>query len=178
MSEGKKDYMLIKLTRGLYARVDPEDFHRLNVHKWYAMKSGKTFYAVRKSKLKGGKKRKTIKMHNEVFKTPVGYEPDHINQNGLDNKKKNLRNVTHMENVRNSASRGGNSKYKGVCWHKRWKRWQANICVNYKRTFLGYFDSEKEAAIAYDDAAFERFGVYGHLNFPERFAERGMDAIL
>jgi len=178
MSTEKKDYMLIKLTRGLFAKVDAKNFHRLNEHKWYAVPSGKTFYAIRKSKMKGGKKRESIRMHNEIMTAPDGHELDHRNRNGIDNRENNLRSVTHSLNLRNYEARGGNSKYKGVCWHKRDRRWGVKIVINYKQQYLGYFDSEKEAAMAYDDAAYENFGVYAYLNFPERHQAKAMDAIL
>lgn len=177
MSEEKKDYMLIKLTRGLYTKVDPEDFYRLNVHKWYAIPGGKTFYAVRNKRTKTGK-RIRIRMHQEIVKPPPGYELDHKDRNGINNRSKNIRVVTHAQNSKNYGSIGGGSNYKGVSWNKQARKWRAQLRINYKQTHLGYFDSEKEAAIAYDDAAFENSGVYAFLNFPERFADKGMDAIL
>lgn len=177
MSEEKKDYMLIKLTRGLYAKVDPEDFHRLNVHKWHAVPNGTTFYAIRNIRTKTGKRTK-IRMHQEIVKAPKGHELDHKDRNGINNRSKNLRVVTHDQNIKNYGSIGGSSNYKGVSWSKQARKWRAQLRINYKQTHLGYFDSEKEAAIVYDNAAYKNSGVYAFLNFPERFVDKGMDAIL
>lgn len=94
---------------------------------------------------------------------------DHINHDGLDCRKSNLRLVTHQQNHFNRRPNSGStSKFKGVHWRKNEQKWGAVICLNNSRINLGYFDSEIEAAIAYDNAAEELFGEFAYLNLPLR----------
>jgi len=159
----------IPLTQGKYAIVDPEDYERLSRHKWYAIRSPGTFYAGRNSRL--GKKRLYIKMHNEVVRPPKGFINDHINRNGLDNRKANLRPATCAQNIINRPynfkRKNSPSRYKGVTWHRYRKKWQAQICHKGKRKTIGYFDNEIEAACAYDNAARKFHREFAVLNFPE-----------
>lgn len=89
----------IPLTKGKFAIVDPQDYHRPRKYKWYAHKGPYTIYAV--LSLTNGKKekRKNAYMHHLVIEIPDGMYCDHINHNGLDNQKANLRSVTHTQNV-------------------------------------------------------------------------------
>lgn len=92
---------------------------------------------------------------------------DHINNDKLDNRKCNLRIVTQQQNNMNkSAQKNGSSKYIGVRFHKKSNKWEANIYVNNKHTYLGIFETEIEAAKARDIATKEYFREYGKLNFP------------
>ena len=90
---------------------------------------------------------------------------DHINGNKMDNRASNLRECSNAENIRNAASRGGSSVYKGVCFHKQNKNWIANITVNYKTKHLGSFATELEAALCYDEAARDIHGEFARTNF-------------
>lgn len=92
---------------------------------------------------------------------------DHINGNGLDDRRENLRLSSHSQNHANQkiCTKKKYSKYRGVCWSKRAKKWTSSICMNYKSIHLGCFISEKDAAKAYDVAAIEMFGKYAVLNF-------------
>ncbi len=93
---------------------------------------------------------------------------DHINHDTLDNRKSNLRLCTHAENGRKQkkSQKGGSSKYKGVYKYSdnRVKPFTAQIKFNYKRIHLGYFATEREAAIAYNKAALHYFGEFALLN--------------
>ena len=151
----------IPLTQGKFAIVDDEDFDRLNQHKWYAMRKEHAYYVARKH---AGKK---VYIHHEIIEVPKGMYADHINGNGLDNRKCNLRACTGTQNNANATMRkGGTSKYKGVSFNRAKKRWQVQISFNYKRTNLGYFDEEVDAAMAYDAKAVELFGEFAKPNFP------------
>jgi hypothetical protein len=87
---------------------------------------------------------------------------DHINGDGLDNRRANLRPATLGQNVANSRRRANSSGYKGVCWHKRDQQW----CARVGDTWLGGYADPVQAAMAYDDAARARYGEYARLNFP------------
>ena len=159
------DYCKIPLTRGEFAKVDPEDYIWLSQFRWYCNKRGHTSYAVRNAGV-GGERRKVL-MHREINMTPGHLVCDHINRNGLDNRKQNLRNCTKRENNLNQGGhRGSVSKYKGVYWKKREGRWAACIKSEGKKKHLGYFESEREAAKAYDRAVRKYHGEYALLNFP------------
>ena len=163
----------IPLSRGKYAIVDPEDYDRLSKYKWHAQKGPQTWYAVHS--LTNGKKekRKNIQMHHLVIDVPPGMFCDHINHNGLDNREANLRAVTHTQNVwnRRKFKPYSRSKYKGVDWANDMKRCRARIRVNGKRMYLGSFESELDAAKAYDQAAQKYHGEFAALNFPDITAD-------
>jgi len=155
----------ISLGNGCYAYLDPEDYERLSRFHWRAYSAG---YAGR------WEKGKLILMHREIMKPPKGKVVDHINGNGYDNTRANLRNVTPGQNSCNQSRHvDGSSIYKGVTYDKRRHRWYATIHFRKESFFLGSFATEIEAARAYDRAAVELFGEYAGLNFPEEWpAER------
>ena len=151
----------IKLTKGKFALVDDEDFEHLNQLKWCVLISGNNVYARRHHKT--GNKRITILMHREVLATPKGFYTDHINGNGLDNRKSNLRVCTQQDNMRNlRAQTGGTSKYKGVYWSKRSNKWHAQIKVSVDgtRKSLGFYSLEEDAYKAYCEAAKKYHGEF------------------
>ena len=153
---------MIPLTQGKFTIVDAEDYDRLNRYQWYACKCKSTYYAGR---VEGGR---TIRMHREIMRAPKGVLVDHINHNGLDNRKSNLRLCTNAQNCYNQrASSNGSSRYKGVSWHKCSRKWSARIRCEGKFYNLGDFEDEIEAAMVYDDKAVELFGEFAYLNLPE-----------
>ncbi|MBN2138489.1 MAG: HNH endonuclease [Sedimentisphaerales bacterium] len=159
----------IPLTKGKYAIVDPEDYDALMRYKWHTTKNGLTFYAKRNPRL--GKKRKAppIYMHRYILKPPPLLVVDHINFDGLDNRKANLRLATRKQNNRHTrrTRKTGSSKYKGVTWYTREKRWVAKITADGITRTLGYFKSERTAALAYDRAAKIYHKEFAALNFPK-----------
>jgi hypothetical protein len=161
----------IRLTQGFVAIVDDEDAERiLAAGKWCATR-GRTggFYAIRNVACDDGKRRQ-VRLHTFL----TGWSRvDHINGDGLDNRRANLREATHAENMRNTGVRSDNtSGYKGVHWYKSRKAWQASIKAEGKQLFLGYHSSAESAARAYDAAALELHGEFAGLNFPPpRIAE-------
>jgi hypothetical protein len=155
----------IRLTRGQYAKVDVEDFEELNKHKWYAIPKRDTFYAKRYGYKNG--RQTTIAMHKEIMHVPQGLLVDHQNHDGLDNRRANLRVATPRENACNvrKVLRPCSSKYKGVCYDKDKNLWRAYITYNGKRIYLGRFETEEEAARAYDNAAKIYHKEFASLNF-------------
>jgi len=160
----------IPLTQGKYAIVDPERYEELAKYKWHLARSERGLYAVRlvRAKKGGRYKQKTVRMHWVILEPPEGKFIDHINHNGLDNRIANLRVATPQQNMWNMRKRRCNcsSKYKGVHWLKRKKKWRARITFNGRGILIGDFDTEKEAGMAYDARARELFGDYASLNVP------------
>ena len=103
--------------------------------------------------------------------TDPGIQIDHINRNGLDCRRPNLRISSQQQNVFNTRPhRDSSSKFKGVHWHSGAKRWRAFISHDGRHVHLGLFKSEIDAAVAYDNGAMELFVDFAYLNFPERKA--------
>lgn len=155
----------IELTRGKFALVDDEDFEFLNQWKWYAQKSGKDrFYAVRCAMDDG--KKKYIYMHRQILAlTDRNIYGDHINGDSLNNQRSNLRVSTHKQNIRNCRSNGTNgSKYKGITFDKPTQKWRAQIMVDRKHYYLGIYEKDTDAAMAYNEAAKKHFGEFARLN--------------
>ena len=149
----------IPLTQGKQAIVDDEDFERVNQWKWCFHKGNneKNAYAFRFN---------SIRMHRFILNVPKGLHVDHINGDTLDNRKKNLRICTQLENNRNTPKRKDTTnKYKGIHFVKQRNKWIARIQVNGKRIHSGYFNTQEEAARRYDEMAKIHFGNFARLNF-------------
>jgi hypothetical protein len=173
-------FRLIPLTRGKYAIVDPEDYEALARYNWYTCTGGGTFYAIRMAKATGSKRRqKRVAMHRVVMRAPDELYVDHINGNGLDNRKANLRLATPAQNCQNRGKYlvGAVSRFKGVMRRPYKRSWGASISANNKDIWLGTFRSEIEAAKAYDRAAIKYHGEFASLNFPEARAIRQVGAV-
>lgn len=150
---------LIPLSQGKFSQVDDEDFEWLNQWKWYAYKGiNDVFYVARSIG------RKQIKMHRLILGLTIFEERgDHIDHNGLNNQRINLRKCTHQENCKNRKSaKGSSSKYLGV--RLKINRWNARITVLKKQKHLGYFKTEIDAAKAYNEAAIKYHGEFANLN--------------
>jgi len=159
----------ISLTRGKLAIVDPVDYYCLCGDKWFATKNGSTFYAKRHTRKRDRSKISSVFMHRIIMNAPDHLVVDHINYNGLDNRRANLRLATRRQNSIHviRTMNPGSSKYKGVSWRTEKKRWHAQITTHGKTIRLGYFKDEIEAARVYDEAAKIHHGEFAALNFPE-----------
>lgn len=171
----------IKLSRGKRTMVDDDDYAYLTQWAWYAnrsvMKTIRTiWYAYRqyrdpnKKNAKGQAKQVSVAMHRVIMNAPRDTQVDHINGDGLDNRKQNLRLCTPAQNLWNSRWLATpNKPYKGV--HKdhslKHPGWRATIGYGNKTIHLGWFKSAKVAAKAYDNLAKALYGEFACLNFPE-----------
>jgi len=151
----------IPLTQGKFAIVDDEDFEFLSQWKWHITTNG---YAVRRQKI--GEKIANIWMHRVIAKTPDGLVTDHIDCDKLNNQKANLRCCSKQGNAVNSSkyNKPCSSRYKGVSKMKGRNKWEAYICVDGKKSNIGYFLSEEDAAQAYNSFAIKEYGSFAQLN--------------
>lgn len=156
----------IPLTKGKFALVDVEDFDYLSQWKWHATKGNSGYYAVRAERAGKGKQR-TVSMARTIMKvTDWHINVDHINGDTLDNQKHNLRACSRQQNTCNRKSAtGSSSKFIGVSLFRESGRWKAQIQKHGKRIYLGLYDTEESAALAYDRAASELHGEFARLNF-------------
>ena len=152
-----------------YAKVDPADYKRLRGYEWFAKRTKNSFYARGRLAGSKSKKEKLTYMHQEIIKVPEGMVVDHINHDAMDNRRANLRPATRAQNTRNRKkfAKSSGSKYKGIYWRKKTRKWEVLITFERKKIFLGCFRSEIDAARAYDRAAIKYHGEFASLNFPE-----------
>lgn len=151
----------IILTKGNFCIVDNEDYKKYSKYKWHSDVHG---YALR-GIWNHGKRIKVIRLHREIINAPNDLWVDHINHNKRDNRKKNLRLVNASQNIWNShGQNNSSSRFKGVYWKKQNSVWAAQIKCKGKTFHIGYFKKEKQAALAYNDYAKEKFGKYAFLN--------------
>jgi len=155
----------IKLSNGRFTIVDDEDFLWLSQFHWYTNSGKWNLYANREVMTEG--KTSCFLMHREIMMHHgykiEGFYVDHINHNGLDNRKENLRMVTASQNQMNRLPIKSLSGYKGVTIYRNGK-WRASAKVDQKNVHLGYFDTKEEAAIAYNSFAQRQFGSFAYLN--------------
>lgn len=158
----------IPLTKGHVAIIDNEMYDRVMRFKWHVFiakrKNGNVYYAS--TGIHKGLIRTTFFIHQLIMNFPQrGFEVDHINRNGLDNRIQNLRICTPSQNKMNMKPPVNKSSiYKGVVRRIKNKTFESCIFVNGRSIYLGRFKSEVDAAIAYNNAALKYFGEFAWLN--------------
>jgi hypothetical protein len=153
----------IPLTRGKFAIVDAADYEWLSQYKWLATGNEKRgFYAARRVG------QTMLLMHRAIMQPPAGMVVDHLDGNGLDQRRANLRVCSQRQNSHNcKPTRWTSSRFKGVYFCKAMRKWVATIGYEGRSIHLGSFDDEAQAARAYDRKARALFGEFAYLNFPE-----------
>ncbi len=162
----------LEITAGNIVSLDEIDSDLADLN-WQTRKG----YAARKDK-----ERRHVYMHRLIVERKLGRplidmeKVDHHNSNKLDNRRDNIDISTSQENganimkpKRKSANKKATSRYKGVNFDKASGKWRARITHGYQTTSLRYYESEQEAAIAYDLAAIDYFGNFAKLNFPDKW---------
>lgn len=154
-----------KRAAGRVALIDDEDWPLVEPYPWWVLEF------ERKGRMAGpyvytalighDGRRPPLYMHKLITGWPM---TDHIDHDGLNNQRSNLRPATRSQNQHNRRSRTGTSRFKGVYWNSRERRWRAQISVNGAMRYLGSFASEEAAAGAYNSAAIKFFGAYACLN--------------
>jgi hypothetical protein len=164
----------IYLGEGEYTIVEPPDYYKYGKYKWIYWGNGKNNYAIGELKI-GHRKTKQVGMHRVIMGAPKGKVVDHINGDGLDNRRANLRLATRAQNIynRRKTTKKTSSRFVGLSFNKKSTMWDG--CIQYKRKkiHLGRFKNEIDAARAYDRAAIKYYGEFARLNFPrEDYVEK------
>lgn len=150
---------MVPLTKGRFAIVDIGDLGKVVQHYWQAVLLPHTTYAGATIN------KKRVLMHRFIMEPSDGLEVDHINRNGLDNRRENLRIATRSQNNGNTKIPSHNtSGVKGVSYDKDRNLWAAHIKTHGRKKFLGRFGTKEEAASAYDRAAAQHFGEFANKN--------------
>lgn len=154
----------ILLSQNQVALIDDEDYGLIVRHTWAAHRQRNTFYATTNARLPEGQKT-MLYMHRLILSPPDGLVTDHIDGDGLNNCRSNLRACTRGQNAgKQKPQAGRSSRFKGVSWHKSRQKWEAYITADGRCTKLGYFLDEREAARAYNGAAIRLHGAFAYLN--------------
>ncbi len=173
----------IEASRNMIVIIDDADYDNLSQHKWHISESKSRYssrlYAATRIAGHDGKRVK-VSMHRMIMGFPPGMDVDHINHNGLDNTRSNLRICTRSENLMNQWPRTSykgkpvSSKHKGVSWSKQHGKWEAGIGVGGKYIHLGLFPAEEIAAAAYAEASGKYHAAFSRLHQKNKRTHKGL----
>jgi hypothetical protein len=178
MTKGPNDYFFLEDATAVividsvsygtqFVLIDNADFDNVGKRRWriHTGRGHLTYYAIAHARSASGHVTSVL-MHRLL--TPAISEVDHINGDGLDNRRCNLRTATRAQNASNIHRRAHNkSGYIGVSWDAPRRAWQASVATNGRSLFLGRFANSEAAALARDKAARELHGEFVVLNFPD-----------
>jgi hypothetical protein len=153
----------IALTKGYEAVIDAADVPLVEGWNWYAQPGGRTVYAASKGAACG--RRCRVFLHRLLLGEPLDVFVDHVNSDGLDNRRANLRLASASQNQHNKAMQNNNtSGFKGVTWKANKRQWVARISCGGKSKHLGYFDTPEAAHFAYASASAAIHGEFGRVS--------------
>lgn len=161
---GDATVMVLEL-RGKRVLIDRTDYAAISPFRWFVYPKGSCWYADRSAP--PGQSPQKVLLHREIMQPAPDELIDHINHDGLDNRRANLRICTKAQNSWNKRPKSGSSRFKGVSWHRTKGRWIARIRADGRDHHIGGFLSETDAARAYDAIAKQLHGRFACLNFPE-----------
>jgi hypothetical protein len=148
-------------SEGLFTIIDDNDCDKVSKYKWWLDDKGYPYTVISKH----GRNQKNVRLHRFILNFPQ-WKTDHKNRNKLDNRKQNLREATHTQNMHNVGKKNitSKSKYIGVSFREDRNKWRAYIWINSKYVTLGHYATEEEAVIARDKAVKSIRGEFGVLN--------------
>jgi hypothetical protein len=155
---------------GLIALIDDEDEALVQGFDWHPVHTNGKSQTYANAWVYSTNPPHRVYMHRLLLDVPDDVMVDHINRDGLDNRRSNLRPCTNSQNLLNAAKRRTNygtslsSTYKGVSWNKGHNKWRSYVFLGGKQIFLGYFVSEVDAALTYNRAATQHYGEFARLN--------------
>lgn len=159
--------MFIQLSQGHQVQFDDADAELVLAYTWWLQPPrgrAKTYYCYTQ------RDKKNLTMHNLIIGPPPhGLMIDHINRDGLDNRRSNLRFATRSQNNANRSAPLSASKFRGVRKHGR--KYRAEISVSSRKSYSKLYATAEEAARAFDEMATAAYGEFAVLNFP--LQERG-----
>ena len=155
------------LSNGLQSLVDDIDYEWAKLFSWRESPYGYvTRDSIKKEKTSGSSS--VIFIHRQITNAPKGVLVDHRNLNPLDNRRNNLRLCNKSQNAQNGKShRDSTSSFRGVSWSSGKSLWRSVIFYGKRQIYLGLFDTQEDAALAYDHAALDLFGEFARPNFPD-----------
>jgi hypothetical protein len=152
----------VPLTKGYEAVIDAADVHLVDGRNWCAMALRHTAYAQRTDC--SGPKPRTVYLHRAIMGEPDGFQVDHIDSDGLNNRRLNLREATGSQNQHNQRlAKHNTSGLKGVTWHKAAGKWQAQIKLKGKQRFLGLHATLEAAHATYAAASAALHKEFGRI---------------
>ena len=155
---GKVAY--VPLTQGYEAVIDVDDVGLVSGFSWQVLVLKRQTYALRKHRI--GLVYRNVYLHRALMDAPAGMQVDHMDTDGLNNRRGNLRLATRHQNGQNSRlSRRNTSGFKGVSWDRQRNKWRAKIKFGDKQSHLGLFDSAEGAHAAYCEASARLHGEFG-----------------
>ena len=155
----------IPLTRGKFALVDDTDYQELSRFRWHARFTKGKWYAGRAEPFAGGYR--LVLMHRFIMQSGKDEEVDHVDHDGLNNQRLNLRNADHARNLQNQQQQRRTAGHQAKGVSPRFGKWRAQIQVDGKKIHIGTFATHDEATAAYDAAARRYFGEFAALNESE-----------
>lgn len=152
----------IPLRDGLFTLIDESDSQMLASYRWWLRSAGERSKDYAYTQVRG----KTVYLHRMLLRPRAGFFVDHVNGDGLDNRRSNLRVCSPSENTANRAVRNKYG-YRGIEPTFGGKLWRAKAQKGGVQKYASLFETKEDAARAYDEMARELFGEFAILNFPD-----------